>query len=220
MHKNILIEIAHHIVQFLKNKGIHITVRLATIVLSLTALVILNDVTGFTRNYLLNSRLDQIIKLKQIDHDVLKNDSSANKKYLEIKNELINNQSVTGKLIDQAKNVTMNLKTTPISNSSWLYLSTMAYFYVVVIIFLAVLVSTIVGPAGGKGEKIKTIASIVVAIIAIFIIGTVYKLLVSLIPCFINFEWINYSVYFFLPFLFTYFIQRNIRKKTRLAKTA
>ena len=55
------------IISFFSYKGLHAGYKLSVVVLVILGLFLADDFIGFSRHYILNSKLEQIIELKQID---------------------------------------------------------------------------------------------------------------------------------------------------------
>src|SRR5579859_1398241 len=96
-------KIVSAIVEFFSNKSLHIGFKLSISFFIFLVLVLLNDFLGISRNYILNARLEQIIELKQVDPYILKDDTTVNKMYLQIKSAIINDESKTEELIKYGK---------------------------------------------------------------------------------------------------------------------
>lgn len=103
-------EVFKVIIEFFTNKGLHIGYRLSLAILILFGILFLNDFLGVSRNYMLNSKLQQIIELKQIDPDILKDDTTVNYRYLQLKNEIINNKSKTEEIFIRINKFFSSLK--------------------------------------------------------------------------------------------------------------
>ena len=213
-------ELFNSIFAFFTNKGLHIGYKLSLAILVIFSALLVNDYFGFSRGYLLDSRLDQIIKLKQIDPQILTHDSVVNRKYLKVKEEVINERSVTEEVIGFIKNLSGNkhgpVPNVKVKNAFWLDISAMAYFYFAIIVFIFTLIWIIFKKYEVSKDKVSTIAGLIMFMVAAYFVGKLYKLLVSSIPVIYGYEWINYSLYFAVPFVITAAI---IVWKTKIAES-
>jgi len=218
-------EVFKIIVDFFTNKALHLGFRVSLFIVVVLGAFLINDYYGFSRHYVLNSKLDQLIKLKQIDSNVLKDDSAVKQKYLITKREILNDRSYIERVFTNTNSVSIhtysketipneqpsNLKS---SRSIWLNLSSMGFFYLLIIIFISVLVSSLFDNKTAK-EKFRIFIGVLAASIVFSLIGLLYKFFVSLIPLIPNFEWVSYIVYFLFPTTIAIYLAFRFTKEGR-----
>lgn len=198
------------IIVFFANKGLHLGYKLSIALLALLTLFFLNDISGFSRQYFANSALDQIVKLKQIDPDILEHDTLVNKKYFRLKSNIINDESQTAEFIKGTKSF-INWLSNPSRNhgassywgpeTDWLEWSTLLFFYFTIIVMFFTVFPAVLEKGRTFKEKIMLLATYVSTVGLIYFIGKCYKYIISIVPLINRYEWVNYSIYAILPFL-------------------
>jgi len=202
------------IVAFFNSKSLHLGYKLSITILVVLIVFIVNDLAGISRHYLLNAKLQQIIALKRIDSNILKDDSLVNERYLELKAEIVEDDSYCSELIASIKDwfsvapiqgatvVKPNNNNRSIENrpTFWLNFTAMVDFYIVIFITIVVGVSYFFDKKNNTKDIISGSVGALVLCVALYFIGLFYKFLVLLIPIIDGYVWINCIINFIIPF--------------------
>jgi hypothetical protein len=215
--------------KFLQDKTKHIALRVSVPFIIIIAAIVLNDIYGVSRNFLLNRKLEQLIELKKVQPDIL-NDKLYLKNYTEIKREILLDSSF---IISTWKNThffgsksASVIKTPPTSKPSisdfkrtlWFDISTMGLAYLSSLIMFGVSISSLFISKTFK-ERWNVISASIFIILILLGLGRIYRELIeATIPIYENNIWLNYSLNIGIQLFVVFIIIKIVRKSSLKAK--
>ena len=186
--------ILSELLNFIKDKSFHISYKITFIILGVTFLLIVNDWFGLTRNYQINSSLNQIEQLNRIDSSILKNNQIQNK-LQELTFRVANSKPYMFNVMENIKSLSNNndnySQKSPIV-TDWYDISAMSLTYIFIFFILFTIISILFSSSNWSEKKNSLLGAITIGIL-IFGIGRIYKfLLLLIIPVFTEMLWINH----------------------------
>jgi len=180
---------------FLKDRNLHLSLRVGSLVIVLIMAIGFNDWIGFTRNYQIDAKLNQLEKLKRLDANQL-NNPVIQSKLKNLSNDISNSEPFIYKLVPR---VLVNPDNDysgvviPIS-ADWYDITAMSLSYIVIIFSFIVLISIVWSRKPWK-EIVNAFIGVVAVVLVTFGAGKLYKyILLLIIPIFDDHIWINYTL--------------------------
>lgn len=221
-------------ISFFKDKTVHLSYRISLFIVGVVILLAVNDLSGFTRNLLINRKLEQIKELQVIDSSIVKRDTAVSRRFKELKNEIVNEQSYIGSwyrfysktngrtTVTKPSGQTNKPAKYDVSRDRW-YNATLwflTYFGIGIFIGFGVPYSIFYSKDDTK-TKLTTVAGIFILLPVMYCYGWVYKYIItSLVPIYYDKIWINYIVNVAGQVLITYLLYyaEEKFKKSRLRR--
>lgn len=204
------------ILDFLKDRNLHLSVRVGTIVFVLTTLLIVNDWIGFTRNYQIDAKLTQLEKLKRLDPNQI-NNPIIQEKLKSLSKDIAQSEPIVYRLVPSfllTRDNDYSKVLIPIS-ADWYDLSAMSLSYIFIIICFIALVSIVWSRKPWK-EIVNSLLGVFVVVLLTFGTGKVYKhLLLLVVPIFNNHLWINYTINILVQTILIYIWFLKVRNKSK-----
>lgn len=213
---------------FLLDRTKHIALRISVPLLVVIILFVVNDLTSFSKSYLLNRKIEQLIQLKKVDPSILKTDTAFSNRYFQIKKEILNDSSNIYQWWLQIKELKFNISKEVTNKSEdvdrknsinklWLNITQMALAYLMCLILLIIMISALFMGKNAK-ERWNVISACVFLFIVIMGMGYGFKSVLDyLIPIYQSI-WINYLINIGIQVLFLIFIIYLIMKTRRVQK--
>ncbi len=196
-------------VDFLKDNTIRLTYKVSVIIVALTLGLVINDVFGLTRNWLISRKLEQIKELQSIDSLRIAKDTAVAKKLTELTNNIVHEQGYIGIMYSRLhylfKDTTYTAASTsmPAADASevkashhfWYMVTAMFMFYIMLFIVVPLgLFYTFFVSSESSKEKVTIVAGFIIIVVVSYGIQLLYRYLIELIPIFDKAVWINYSI--------------------------
>jgi hypothetical protein len=197
-------------IDFLRDSTVHFSYRVALGILIVLGLLLFNDIFGWTRYHTVDAELQEILMIKEIDSNVLNNDTAINRKFRYLKDAVVHNRSYTSVLISNVKKLispneklvgkqgspSSTIKESRDKSSvaiDWLTISAMWLTYLLIVIIAIAMLYEAFFVDESTQQRVTTIVGMSLFIPFVYFIGKVYSFLISLLPVFEHI-WINYSV--------------------------
>ncbi len=201
------------IIDFFRDKSVHVSFRVSLALAIMLFLFVINDYLRWSHYHKIDSQLQQIIILKQIDSNVIHNDTTISRKFTELKKAIVYDTSFfesaivaikNTKLFNSGKEINRKIKThdqksenTTNSQSynsiNWFDITAMLFTYVTILILSIALLVTLFAKSDTLKNKLSIVVGIIIFILLMYGVGRIYTSGISLIPIF-NPILINYTI--------------------------
>jgi hypothetical protein len=220
-------EVIKAIFKFFSLENLHFGYKLSVGILIVLAVLFVNDFLGLSRHFILNSKLEQIIQLKQVEPNILKDDTAVLNKYKKLKSAIINDQSKWEAFYSSVRNIAVrprvlqsqqpntpnNSGKSSKSTIDWVSIGAMGFFYMAIGFMVFAMFFSLFNKEITSKEKVIQIASMAVISPMIYYLGWLYKLLILQIPIIGGYIWINSAIAFIMPVIITTLIIIRTNKK-------